>query len=181
MTSESATKPLFQIVEKWLQEEGFTFEVIEHTGEVSEPQTALRLPIQGQIGQWLCFVRILEVTERIVVYSVLPDLVEAAQRPRLFHLIAWINYGLILGNFEIDPSDGEIRYKTSIDVEDITVSDTLIRNLIFSNFFSMDRYWHALYDGMNTERTIESILDEVERSVSSDASDPLTIEDEHVH
>ena len=54
------------------------------------------------------------------------------------------NYGLIIGNFEMDFSDGEVRYKTSIDVEDEDEDDrlsvALIKNLVYANVLTMDRY-----------------------------------------
>ena len=115
-------KPLFLIVKKWLELEGLSFDLLDPMTDIAEPQTTLRLPIQGRIGKWICILRILEKTERIVVYSVLPDKAEDDhQRHRLYELLSWFNYGLILGNFEIDPRDGEVRYKTSMDVEGVTV------------------------------------------------------------
>ncbi len=40
------------------------------------------------------------------------------------------NFGIVIGNFEIDFSDGEIRYKTSIDVEGDRPSFALIKRLV---------------------------------------------------
>jgi len=37
------------------------------------------------------------------------------------------NYGMMIGNFEMDFTDGEIRYKTSIDVEGDKLSSALIK------------------------------------------------------
>jgi hypothetical protein len=37
------------------------------------------------------------------------------------------NYGMSLGNFELDFNDGEIRYKTSIDVTDDRLNFALIQ------------------------------------------------------
>lgn len=173
-------KPLFLIVKKWLELEGLSFDLLDPMTDIAEPQTTLRLPIQGRIGKWICILRILEKTERIVVYSVLPDKAEDDhQRHRLYELLSWFNYGLILGNFEIDPRDGEVRYKTSLDVEGVTVGDALLRNLLFSNFFSMDRYWDAIYEGIDTQRDLMDIVFDAESN--SDPENALMVQDQHVH
>ena len=173
-------KPLFLIVKKWLELEGLSFDLLDPMTDIAEPQTTLRLPIQGRIGKWICILRILEKTERIVVYSVLPDKAEDDhQRHRLYELLSWFNYGLILGNFEIDPRDGEVRYKTSMDVEGVTVGDALLRNLLFSNFFSMDRYWDAIYEGIDTQRDLMDIVFDAESN--SDPENALMVQDQHVH
>ncbi|NEQ30985.1 MAG: YbjN domain-containing protein [Leptolyngbya sp. SIO4C5] len=45
-----------------------------------------------------------------------------------------------VGNFELDFSDGEIRYKTSLDVEGDRLSQASIKQLVYTNVFTMDRY-----------------------------------------
>lgn len=50
------------------------------------------------------------------------------------------NYGLMIGNFEMDFNDGEIRYKTSIDVEGDNLSSALLKQLVYANVMTMDQY-----------------------------------------
>ncbi len=50
------------------------------------------------------------------------------------------NYGLVIGNFELDFSDGELRYKTAIDVEDDNLSFALIKQMVYANVIIMDKY-----------------------------------------
>lgn len=52
------------------------------------------------------------------------------------------NYGLPLGNFEMDFSDGEVRFKTSLDVEgeEYMLTPAMIKSLVYSNVLTMDRY-----------------------------------------
>jgi len=50
------------------------------------------------------------------------------------------NYGLVVGNFELDFTDGEIRYKTSIDVEGDCLSKALVRAIVYTNIIMMDKY-----------------------------------------
>jgi hypothetical protein len=41
------------------------------------------------------------------------------------------NSGMVIGNFELDFADGEIRYKTSIDVEGDKLSYAIIKRLVY--------------------------------------------------
>ncbi|WP_199784763.1 hypothetical protein [Nostoc sp. 'Lobaria pulmonaria (5183) cyanobiont'] len=47
---------------------------------------------------------------------------------------------MIIGNFELDFTDGEISCKTSIDVEGDRLSFTLIQRVVYANVTMMDEY-----------------------------------------
>ena len=51
-----------------------------------------------------------------------------------------------IGNFELDFDDGEIRYKTSIDVEGGELIDKMIDNLLRANLTTTDRYFGGLME-----------------------------------
>jgi hypothetical protein len=63
-------------------------------------------------------------------YAVAPVQVEEALRPAVAEFVARANYGLWIGNFEMDWSDGEVRYKSSLDFEGVALTSELIRNTI---------------------------------------------------
>jgi hypothetical protein len=50
------------------------------------------------------------------------------------------NYGLYIGNFEMDYTDGEIRYKSSIDVENTELVPAVIHNVVYPSVYMMDCY-----------------------------------------
>lgn len=158
--------PLADTVEYLLKEEGFKVDKVqpivpEHIVEDDQVVT-YRIFIKGQHAEWAAMIRCFEETQRILVYSLFPQSVEHNLRPRLCELICRINYGLILGNFELDWDDGELRYKTSMDVEDIEVSQTVLRNLVYGNFHSFDMYFEAIKQGIETERDLDVIVMEAE-------------------
>ncbi len=68
------------------------------------------------------------------------------------------NYGLIIGNFELDFGDGEIRYKTSLDVEGDRLSQASIKQLVYTSVLTMDQYLPGIEAvikyGMNAEAAI---------------------------
>jgi len=51
------------------------------------------------------------------------------------------NYGLFNGNFELDVDDGEIRYKTYVNCDELeTLPDQIIKDSIYVGCVMMDRY-----------------------------------------
>ncbi len=79
----------------------------------------LQLRFQGENGEWECYAKAREEENQFVFYSICPVKVPKPKRRAVGEYIARANYGTISGNFELDFADGEIRYKTSIDLEDI--------------------------------------------------------------
>jgi len=124
----------------------------------SETIATFRMPVRGLRGEWICIIRVFPDSQRLLVYSILPESVPLDRRPRIAELMVRINYGLVLGNFEMDWEDGEVRYKTSMDVEGLAPTPTLLRNLVFSNFFSTDRYFEVIEEATHTDQPLATLL-----------------------
>lgn len=102
--------------------------------------TILRMSFSGTNGNWQCYAQAREEQEQIVFYSVAPINAPESHRPAIAEFLTRANYGMILGNFEMDYTDGEVRYKTSIDVEDVAITHDLVRPLVYANIAMMDKY-----------------------------------------
>jgi hypothetical protein len=100
----------------------------------------LRMSFAGDDGAWICFAQARESQQQMVFYSVAPLKVPEDRRAVMAEFLHRANYGMIIGNFEIDFSDGEVRYKTSIDVEGGTLFFPLIKAVVYQNVLTMDRY-----------------------------------------
>ena len=100
----------------------------------------LRTNFQGESGQWACFAQTREEQNQFVFYSVCPLSVPEDKRAVMADFLTRANYGMILGNFEMDFDDGEVRYKTSIDSNGDDLTPTFIRPLIYANVLMMDKY-----------------------------------------
>ncbi len=109
-----------------------------------EGKTILRMGFDGSSGMWNVFVQTKEENRQAMVYSVSSHKVPEDQRQRAAEFLTRANYGLPYGNFELDFSDGEVRFKTCIDVEGGTLTDTMIKNLMYANVSAMDRYQAGL-------------------------------------
>lgn len=100
----------------------------------------LSMGFNGKNGKWLCYAQAREDQQQFVFYSVCPINVPDNRRHAVAEFITRANYGMIIGNFEMDFNDGEVRYKTSIDVEGDQLRPQLIRQMVYANVIIMDRY-----------------------------------------
>lgn len=103
-------------------------------------QSTLRLLFRGENGQWTCYAKAREEERQFVFYSICPIVGPENQRQAIAEFITRANYGMITGNFEFDFTDGEIRYKTGIDVEGDRLSFALIKQMVYANVMMMDEY-----------------------------------------
>jgi hypothetical protein len=76
----------------------------------------------------------------------------------------------LIGNFELDLVDGEIRFKTSNDVKNDRLSSALFQPLVYTNVVMMDRYlpgiMAVIYGGVSPENAIAQIENEPESAAS---------------
>lgn len=100
----------------------------------------LRMGFNGDNGQWTCYAQAREEQYQCVFYSLCPIKTSEAHRTAMAEFITRANYGLIVGNFELDFNDGEIRFKTSLDVEGTELNAALVKNVSYANVMAMDRY-----------------------------------------
>lgn len=109
-----------------------------------EGRPLIRTGFAGKNGEWVCFAQAREDMEQFVFYSIAPIKAPVEKRDAVVEFITRANYGMIIGNFEFDYSDGEIRYKTALDVEGGEATFTMLKNLIYINVRTMDRYLPGL-------------------------------------
>lgn len=121
----------------------------------------LRMGFRGKNGTWHCYAQAREEQQQFVFYSVLDTNVPEDRRLAMADFLTRANYGLIIGNFEMDFRDGEVRYKTSIDVEGDQLSSPLIKQMVYINVLMMDRYLPGImsvaYGGGDPARAIAAI------------------------
>ncbi|MDJ0717845.1 MAG: YbjN domain-containing protein [Prochloraceae cyanobacterium] len=145
---------IYQEMVNFFQQEDWFFIPIEQ-----EP--VLQMSFQGESGKWTCYARARDEQQQFVFYSVCPINAPENKRQALAEFIARANYGMILGNFELDFSDGEIRYKTSIDVGNDKITYELIRQVVYTNVMMMDKYqpgiMSVIYSDVSPENAIKQI------------------------
>ncbi len=127
-----------------------------------EGRTVYRAFFSGQNGEFRCFAQIVTHLEQFLFYAVAAVYVPDELRPAVAEFITRANFGLRIGNFELDYHDGEVRYKTSLDFEDEKLTPALIRNAIYPAVTTMDRYFPGLMKVVYGGRTPYEAIEEIE-------------------
>ena len=81
---------------------------------------------------------------QFLFYVIAPVKAPEEVRAAVAEYITRANYGLRIGNFEMDYTDGEVRYKSSLDFEGGGTYGTLIKNTIYPAVQTMDFYLPGL-------------------------------------
>jgi len=126
-----------------------------------ENQPAMSMNFQGQNGRWSCYARVEEEKQIILFYSYCPVKAPEEKRPILADFLTRANYGLYIGNFEMDYNDGEVRFKTSLDVEGDELSTALMKRIVYDNVGVMDKYlpgiMTVIYGGASPTEAIAKV------------------------
>lgn len=139
------------------------FESLEWYISYLENTTAVSMEYRGKSGQWTCHMHILEEAEQIIYYSIFPIHTPDDKLAKMLEFITRANYGLIYGNFEINLDDGQIRYKTSVDVEGNGLSHNLLKPVVFINVTAMDSYFAVLTKIIYQDISVQDALQLVNR------------------
>jgi hypothetical protein len=124
---------IFEIVEQFFTDDEWYFARLDG-------QTLLQANFSGKNGHLNCFAQTNEEQFIFFFYSICPVNVPPERRLAVAEFLTRANYGLKVGNFEMDIDDGEVRFKTSIDVEKTELNRELVSNLVYANVWTMDRY-----------------------------------------
>jgi hypothetical protein len=137
----------------------FEAEDLERDGE--DDMISFRLEDEGG-NEWGCLALADEPSEQVIFYSVVLESTPAEHRPEVMKFVTLANYGMQVGNFELDLEDGEVRFKTSIDVEGVELGEGLLRNMVELNILMMGLYYDGLLAVMRGGMSAEEAIAEVE-------------------
>ncbi len=127
-----------------------------------EGKPIYRVGFSGHNGQMTCYAQVREDLEQFLFYVLSPVKAPEESRPAVAEFITRANYGLRIGNFELDYSDGEVRYKSSLDYEGVVLSYELIRNAIYPAVRTMDRYLPGLIKVIYGDPSPAEAISEIE-------------------
>lgn len=126
-----------------------------------EDKTMYRMFFFGKNGEQRCIAQIRVDLKQFLFYTISPIRIPEGFRPTMAEFVTRANYGLRIGNFEMDYTDGEIRYKSSLDFEGEMLTANLIKNAIYPAVQTMDRYlpgmMKVLYAGKTPLESIQEI------------------------
>lgn len=156
----AAERPSIAVVASFLLAEGWLCEQV-----VDQP--ILHTVFEGKSSTWHCFAHCHPDIAQLLFYSVAPLRIAAVLRPAVAEYLTRANWGLLLGNFEMDYSDGEVRYKTSLQFDQTLLTTALLRPLILNNVAVMDKYLPGLQAIVAQEQTPMEAIAAVENHEDS--------------
>lgn len=129
----------------------------------------IALPYPGENAQYFCYATAREDRDQLIVYSYWQDTIPEGMRADVAEFVARANYGLVLGNFELNMDDGVVRYKTSIDLDGNSISDGQLDVLFGVNLRTLDRYVPGLRAVLYRDTPPALAIREVENEVEFQA------------
>lgn len=125
-----------------------------------ESKHAYRMYYRGKHGEFRCLAQIRLDLEQLVFYAVATVNIPEEVRPAVAEFITRANYGLRIGNFEMDYADGEVRYKSSLDFEGELLTTGLIKHAVYPAVQTLDKYLPGLMKvAFGAQTPIEAICD----------------------
>lgn len=127
-----------------------------------EDRYVYRMGFSGKNGQTACYAQIRVDLEQFIFYVIAPVKAPEEARLAVAEFITRANYGLRIGNFELDFNDGEVRYKSSLDFEGVTLTTELIEHAIYPAVQTMDRYLPELMKVIYGDKPPAEAIAEIE-------------------
>jgi hypothetical protein len=112
------------------------------------------------------FVQVFPARRRVVAYAALPDRVPEARRVEVAELLTRANGALAVGNFELNFDDGEVRFRSGIDLGSTPLTDELIDPLVQSCLVSVGDHAPAIRAVADGTQTPQAAIEAVWRAAA---------------
>jgi hypothetical protein len=103
---------------------------------------------------------IAEDTERFLFYVNIGPAVPSERRDEVARFITLANYGLSIGNFEMDYEEGLARFKSSVAFRGAELSEALVRNAILASMNAIEVYAEPLVDVLEQGKSAQEAFRE---------------------
>ncbi len=124
-----------------------------------------RTSFRGRNGEYRVVARVRGDFDQLMVYSFAPVAAPEGSRMAVAEFVTRANYGMRIGNFEMDLADGEIRYKSSLDFEGVGLTPVMIRNVIYPAAQTLDRYFPGLIAVIAGAKSPKAAVELIEQEI----------------
>lgn len=146
---------IYETMAAFFTENNWPHVVVEELGVIN-------VPFKGKNSEWLCTAMAKEEIDQFAFYSILPFIIPAEKLNIVLEYITRANYGQIIGNWEMNMDKGEVRYKTSIDVEGSQINKNLIKQAVHANVVITDQYIPGIVQILESEISASKAINLVE-------------------
>lgn len=99
---------------------------------------------EGDNGSFIVALSIREDAQQLAFYAYAPDTTPEDRLGAMMELVTRANHGMIVGNFELDLADGEVRFKVAVDVEGLEDPTLVVKNHLAAALTTLDQYFPAI-------------------------------------
>ncbi len=150
-------------------------EILEDEGldcVVLEEKVAVKTGLTGESGDWICNVERINMADEIDAVAALSRYVEAVpegHRNDAALLANAINSRMLaVGSFDVDMTDGEVVYRSSLAFSvDADVNDAALRLMLLINWTEIDRYI-PLFDAISAGEPVAEVIALLDEGDDSD-------------
>jgi hypothetical protein len=128
-----------------------------------DPERELvRFGVNCANGALRVVVHVLPALDVVKCLALFPVRVPESHRLAAAEYLTRANYGLTLGNFEMDFADGEVRFRTSMSTDDGAINAVVAGHLVQQNITTADRYLAGLLRVIDASRTPAAAIAEID-------------------
>jgi hypothetical protein len=131
---------------------------------VAGRQDLIELVFENPRARWKSYAKASGDDRTFLFYSICAVNVPEERRPAVAEFITRVNFGLVSGNFEMDWADGEVRFKTGIELTGIPPTTELVTALVQPNLTAVIRYLPGLLKVISNEADPETARADCEES-----------------
>ena len=116
----------------------------EYKFRTTDDASIIQMGFSLENGTYQLYMKIREDRRQVLLFGYLDSKVPPDKRGQVAEVLVRANYGLLIGNFELDMDNGDLRYKTSVDVDGGQLTPKMVQNLIAVNVGTLNRYVPAV-------------------------------------
>ncbi len=149
----SGEQAMMQTIRRWFKQDGWTV-------HGDDDPAVLRMRCSTDEASWLCLARWVERLDVFLFEAILDTRVPEGRRMEALRFAAQMNYHSSYGSWDLDLRDGEVRFRASVDVEGMELSDQAIHNVVYGCLRGMRNHHHrflAIIQGVRADDAFEDV------------------------
>jgi hypothetical protein len=118
------------------------------------------LVMSTESGRYPVIIKVREESKFIIAMMPFPRKVTPALRRKMAQFMSKSNFAMQLGGYEMDPNDGEMRYRNSIDVESLVMTTMFVNNFVRTFAIFGSRYWRPaemILEGKSVQEAYDAV------------------------
>jgi hypothetical protein len=119
--------------------------------EVDEDNDLVRTGIEGDNGHWQVVAIASDEDDAVLMLSLFPQKCPAHRRAPCAELLTRINFGMMMGCFEMDYDSGRIHFKTTLPFAQRDLNTAILDKVVMINLTRIDRFLPAIMSAIYAE------------------------------